>query len=64
MGNTVSFENVSVLVETPKALLVDIEGEEVWIPLSQIDDDSEVYKANTCGRLVITEWIAKAKGLV
>lgn len=51
---------------TPKALLVEIDGDEHWIPKSQIHDDSEVYDAdeNSEGTLVITEWIAKQKGLL
>lgn len=62
--NTVEFEDVTVEAETSKALLVNVEGKQVWIPLSQIDDDSEVYKAGTSGKLVVTEWIATQKGLV
>jgi hypothetical protein len=52
--------------ERPKALLVDIDGEKIWIPKSQIHDNSEVYDADehSEGELVITEWIAKQKGLL
>lgn len=66
MKPTVSFENVRATAMTDKALLCEIEDEEYWIPLSQIDDDSEVFDAagNSEGRLVVTEWIAKEKGLL
>lgn len=64
MSEKVQIQNVTVARETESALLVNIEGEEIWIPKSQIDDDSEVYKKDTSGTLVITEWIAKQKGLV
>jgi hypothetical protein len=52
--------------ERPQALLVVIDGDEYWIPKSQIHDNSEVYNAddNSEGTLVITEWIAKQKGLL
>jgi hypothetical protein len=50
--------------ETDKAILVEIKGEEVWIPKSQIHDDSEVYASGHTGKLVITEWLAREKGLV
>jgi hypothetical protein len=50
--------------ETEKALLVEIGGEELWIPKSQIHDDSEVYREGDTGKLVITEWIAREKGLL
>lgn len=48
------------------ALLVLIEGEEVWIPKSQIHDNSEVYNADdhATGVLVIPIWLAIEKGLV
>jgi hypothetical protein len=52
--------------ERPKALLVDIDGEKIWIPKSQIHDNSEVFDADEHdeGTLIITEWLAKQKGLL
>ena len=63
---TVSFEGVVCKKATAKALLVEIDGEDYWIPLSQIHDDSEVFDddKNADGKLVVTEWIAQQKGLV
>ena len=61
---TVRIEGVTVKHEVDKALLVDIDGDEHWIPKSQIDDDSEVYEMGTDGDLVITKWIAEKKGLL
>jgi hypothetical protein len=58
---------VTVLHATEKALKVDYEGEEIWIPYSQVDDDSEIYKkeqVGETGELVISEWLAKEKGLI
>jgi hypothetical protein len=64
-ANAVTFENVDVVHETEKALCCNIDGEEVWIPKSQIDNDSEVWNKKTApGKLVITEWIAKKNGLI
>jgi hypothetical protein len=63
-AGTVEFDGVEVVRETEKAILVMIDDKEVWLPKTQIHDDSEVYKAGTSGKLVITEWIATAKGLV
>lgn len=61
-------EEVTVKHKTEKALLVvDGEGEEHWIPLSQIHDDSEIYdnaKKGDRGKLVIPEWLAKKIGWV
>lgn len=61
----VRFDDVSVVRETDAALLCEIEGQEHWIPKSQIHDDSEVYDgdSNSTGTLVVSEWIAKQKGL-
>jgi hypothetical protein len=63
-GETVSIEDVKCIQETAAALLCVIDGDEVWIPKSQIHDDSEVYDEGSSGTLVITEWIAREKGLV
>lgn len=50
------------LHETEDAVLVNLCGEEVWIPKSQIHDNSECYDAETDGSLVVTEWFAEQKG--
>lgn len=54
------------LKSTSKALLVNVDGEEMWIPKSQIHDDSEVFDddEHSQGTLVISEWIAEQKGLL
>jgi hypothetical protein len=64
---TVAFDNAKVSKMTDLALLVSIDdGEEMWIPKSQVSPDSEVFDdgENSSGKLVITEWIATQKGLV
>lgn len=56
----------TAIKDTGGALLVSIDGEEVWIPHSQIHADSEVFddKDNSVGQLVISTWIAEKKGLL
>ena len=61
---TVLITNVYCQYETEKAILVRINGEDHWIPISQIDDDSDVYQYGNRGDLIITEWLARKKGLV
>jgi len=59
-------EKVLVKMATDKALLIVYEGHEVWIPVSQINDDSEVWGSEHVGqegRLVIPYWLAEEKGL-
>lgn len=50
---------------TEKAILVVCghDEEEHWIPKSQIDDDSEVYKVGDVGNLIISEWFASKEGI-
>lgn len=61
----VEFSEVTCTAETDKAILCHVDGKEVWIPKSQIHDDSEVYRVDADpGELVISEWIAKEKGLI
>jgi hypothetical protein len=56
---------VLVKAGSAKALLVSYEGEEAWIPISIIDDDSEVFSPTQVGEtaeLVMPEWKAKKLG--
>ena len=58
--------HVTLKAKSAKAILVeDEDGEEVWIPNSQIDDDSEIWEDSEKGeegKLVISEWLATQKG--
>jgi hypothetical protein len=60
----VEFENAECIKETDLAILVVIDGEEYWIPRSQMSDESDVYGEGQSGTLIITEWIAEQKGLI
>jgi len=53
---------VEVLKETEMAILVDHEGEEVWVPKSQVHDDSEAYKKGQEGKIVLPLWLAEKEG--
>jgi hypothetical protein len=60
----VEFEHVHVMAETDLAILCEIEGKKVWIPLSQVHEDSEVSSQGDEGTLLITRWFAEKAGLV
>jgi hypothetical protein len=63
--DTVTFDVATVEAESDRAILVAIEGEKVWVPKSQIDEDSEVYsKKSGGGALIVTRWWAEKAGLV
>jgi len=50
------------LRESEKAVLIEIQQEEMWIPLSQV---REMHKPPSGeGRIVMTAWIAKQKHLI
>lgn len=53
-----TIEYTKLVRSTDKAVLVDIDGDEVWLPFSQI-----VYHYPRCGHLRVTKWIADEKGL-
>ena len=53
---------VEVLRETEMAILVDHEGEEAWVPKSQVHDDSEAYKKGQSGKIVLPLWLAEKEG--
>jgi len=63
---TFEIENCEVLRETQKSILVeaDIFDEPTWIPVSQIDDDSEVYGIGHTGTLIVTSWLARTNGWI
>lgn len=58
--------HVTLKAKSAKAILVeDEDGNEVWSPNSQIDDDSEIWEDSEKGeegKLVISEWLATQKG--
>jgi hypothetical protein len=62
---TVTIEDVVCIAETDKAILCGLEdGTEAWIPISHICEESDVHEKDDGGDLVITEYIAREKGLV
>ena len=71
--NVVEFEGVTVDGETQpghtnhgaiKCMFPENPVEPIWIPKSQVDDRSDVYKSGQIGTLMISEWIAGEKGLI
>lgn len=60
------FDNCKAKKATQLALLVEIEGETLWIPKSVIHADSEVFdiNENSEGMLALEEWWAEKAGLV
>jgi hypothetical protein len=64
MAEPVMFNDVVVRKETEAALLVVIDGDDYWIPKSQLHEESEVKGEGDEGQLAITRWIAEQKGLL
>lgn len=60
----VEIEDVLVIEEREKSLLVLYEGEEVLIPRSQISDTSEVQGEGDEGLLVIPKWLARDRNMI
>jgi hypothetical protein len=54
--------DVQLIEQTDRAGLFLIEGEEVWIPWSQIDENSMLDEGED-GDIYIRRWIAIEKGL-
>ncbi len=54
----VEYEDVEVLRETDRALLLNIEGDEYWVPKSQISAYSETWHEGDFGVARINEWFA------
>lgn len=55
---------VRVVTNTDKAVLVRLEdGEETWIPWSQVEDNGEGFRFGYEGPMYVTEWFAEKEGL-
>ena len=69
-GDTVTFEDCKlVAISSKDAILVhnDEWDEDCWFPEGHVDDDSELHHASKrgdTGKIVVTRWIAKQRGLV
>jgi hypothetical protein len=64
VSDAVRLGDAKVIRETDKAILVRVEGEEMWIPKSAIHDDSEVWSERNCeGDLCVKAWFAEKEGL-
>lgn len=63
---TCKFFGVKALVKSKSGLALKCifpDKTEQWVPISQIDDDSEVYRAGDEGTLITTEWWAIQAGV-
>lgn len=62
----IKLPNCEIKAETDKAILVycgDIDKDPFWIPKSQVDDRSEIWKAGEIGELMVSEWIMTKRDL-
>jgi len=58
IGDTRCIQETSqaILVESPEL------DEAEWIPQSQVEDESEVYRKGDEGVLIISDWLAEKRG--
>jgi hypothetical protein len=59
----VELEDVLFVRETDMAALFEIDGEQHWIPWSQIEDNGEKFRAQHVYTIYITEWWAQKEQL-
>ncbi len=50
--------------ETDLAILVDIDGDEVWLPKSQIEMSDGSLDAGDLIEIDVPDWLAEEKGLL
>lgn len=51
----------TMVAETDRAILVDVDGEEMWFPLSQCDVD---YREGDTVMVFVPEWLARKLDLI
>lgn len=59
----VHLEECDITAETDKAFLIAYDGEELWIPKSQIANPSDYREGMSGATISITAWIAREKGI-
>lgn len=62
----VDLGDVTLVHATAKAILIEMEGEEYWVPLSLVRDGSQVQQMSEgdVGALVVPKWFAEKEHLV
>ncbi len=65
MAEYVLLEDVEVKAVTAKAILVDVDGEEKWVPLSCLDlEETNVeLQVQARGDIAVRRWFAEKEGL-
>jgi hypothetical protein len=63
MSDWIHLDVEKILQETDKAFLCLIDGEQHWIPKSQVSDPDDYYAGDKDCCISVTEWLAKEKGL-
>jgi hypothetical protein len=63
--NYIHLEDCDIIAVTDKAVLIEYEDEEYWIPVSQLADgeDHSFERGDEGVTVSISEWIAKEKGI-
>ena len=61
-----SLGNGKCVKETAKAIRVELDdlGDKIWIPQSQVHENSEVWKDGQEGEVIVSDWFAKKEGLI
>ena len=54
--------NCTFLRETDAAVLIEVDGDEHWIPLSQVESMHKSSDGDGC--ILVSHWIADQKGLI
>lgn len=61
-SNYVHVQVERIVKETDKALLCLIDGEEIWIPTSQIADSDDYREGDEDCEISVTSWFARKQG--
>jgi hypothetical protein len=60
----VELEDVQIIHRTERAVLINHDGEEFWIPLSQIEDSDDLEAGDSGCEIRVTEWFARKAKLI
>ncbi len=56
-------DDCNIRLKTEKSVLIEYEGEEIWLPISQMKEVDRIKVGDRNVTVCISEWIAKQKGI-
>ena len=64
MKNMIKIDIDGIIKITDKAILIQIDDDEIWLPKSQVKFSEDPKNPNLTNVIKVAEWLAEYKGLI